>query len=248
MKTLLHDGTLEGLLTAVAEAADADEGEVELNAPEENQPALFEVSRSVEAEPKRVQRLLDEMRTGGSKRVVSRVLYAAMSERAGIGKALVGYVQQVRRLGPKADDLLTDSSVGRVHAVARAVGGEIHRLKGLVRFRELREGTLWAPVDPDANILTPLALYFRGRLPSEAWLIHDVRRRLAIRWNLHQLAWVERDALPPEDPDLSESEAAYQTFWQTYFRTIGIRERRNPRLQRQNMPVRYWKYLIEVPS
>jgi hypothetical protein len=26
-----------------------------------------------------------------------------------------------------------------------------------------------------------------------------------------------------------------------------VTERRNPRLQRQCMPARYWKYLVEVP-
>ncbi len=248
MSTLLYDGTIDGLLTAVAEGADSADAEVDLCPSRDYQPALFEASCPVEADPSRVQRLLDEVRTRGSKRTVGRVLYAAMSERGDIGRALVGYVRQVRRLGAKADDFLTDASVGRVHEVARTVGRELHRLKGLVRFRELEDGTLWAPIDPEANIVAPLALYFKGRVPSEVWLIHDVRRRLAIRWDLNDLAWVERDALPPENPDLAENEEAYQTMWRTYFRTIGIKERRNPRLQRQNMPVRYWKHLIEIPT
>jgi probable DNA metabolism protein len=36
-----------------------------------------------------------------------------------------------------------------------------------------------------------------------------------------------------------------QQLWQTFFRTIAIPERKNPRLQKSNMPAKYWKYLTE---
>jgi hypothetical protein len=59
---------------------------------------------------------------------------------------------------------------------------------------------------------------------------------------------VQQGDPPPEKPELGEDEAAYQTLWQTYFRNIAVRERRNPPLQRQCMPTRHWKYLVEVPG
>ena len=248
MSVLVHDGTMDGLLTAVAEAADAADGAVEVRAAHDWAPTLFDSPARSVADPERVQRLLEEMRARGSRRTVGRILYAAMSDRGDTGTPLAGYVRQVRRLGPRADDFLADPSVSRVQEAARAVGREVHRLKGLVRFRQLRDGPLWAPISPEAEIVSPLALYFRGRLPSDAWVLHDVRRCHAIRWDRHVLAWVEPGDLPPENPELSDCEAAYQALWQTYFRSIAVRERRNPRLQRQNMPVRYWKHLIEVPS
>ncbi|NTW94650.1 MAG: DUF4130 domain-containing protein, partial [Chlorobiaceae bacterium] len=36
-----------------------------------------------------------------------------------------------------------------------------------------------------------------------------------------------------------------QALWQTFFRTIAIPDRKNPRLQKSNMPMKYWKYLTE---
>lgn len=248
MRVLLHDGTVDGLLTAVAEAADTP-GEIpEVRSYEDRQPALFEDARRVEADPGRAGRLLDELRARGSTRVTGRVLHAAMSEQADVGNALAGYVRQVRRLGPDADDFLADPSVSRVHEAARTVGRELHRLKGLVRFRRLRDGTLWGPIGPDTNVIAPLALYFRGRMPSEAWMLHDLRRGLAIRWDGRALDWVDRDALPPDKPEPAEDETGYQALWQTYFRTIAVPERRNPRLQRQYMPARYWRHLVEAPG
>ena len=34
-------------------------------------------------------------------------------------------------------------------------------------------------------------------------------------------------------------------LWKEYFNAINIKERNNPKLHRQNLPVRYWKYLTE---
>ena len=248
MSILLCEKTFDGLLTAVAEAIDSGDEAVDLCAWDDWQPTLFADPIRIAADPQRAHRLLDDLRSRASKRVVSRILYAAMSEQEGIGTALVGYVRQVRRLGAQADDLLTDPSVRCIHKVARGVGRELHRLKGLARFRRLSDETLWAPVSPDANLVAPLALHFKGRMPSEAWLIHDVRRHLAIHWDRNELAWVDPEVLPPKNPELAEDEAACQTLWQTYFRNIAVNERRNPRLQRQHMPARYWKHLVEVPA
>ena len=43
----------------------------------------------------------------------------------------------------------------------------------------------------------------------------------------------------------TEEEKTYQKLWQTYFKNIAIKERRNLKLQRQFIPTRYWKYLTE---
>ena len=43
----------------------------------------------------------------------------------------------------------------------------------------------------------------------------------------------------------AEDEQLFQQLWRTYFKTIAIKERINPKLHRQNLPVRFWKYLTE---
>ena len=47
------------------------------------------------------------------------------------------------------------------------------------------------------------------------------------------------------DIKYSEDEEYYQKLWQGFFDNIAIKNRNNPGLQRQLMPKRYWKYLIE---
>ena len=44
---------------------------------------------------------------------------------------------------------------------------------------------------------------------------------------------------------MAEDEQLFQQLWRTYFKTIAIKERINPKLHRQNLPVRFWKYLTE---
>ena len=42
---------------------------------------------------------------------------------------------------------------------------------------------------------------------------------------------------------MDKDEKLFQQLWKTYFKAICIKERMNPRKHRQDMPVRYWKYL-----
>ena len=44
---------------------------------------------------------------------------------------------------------------------------------------------------------------------------------------------------------MDKDEKLFQQLWKTYFKAICIKERMNPRKHKQDMPVRYWKYLTE---
>ena len=69
--------------------------------------------------------------------------------------------------------------------------------------------------------------------------------------DLRRVTFDEEDNLPHlasgrlDDSLLDKDERLFQQLWQTYFKAICIKERLNPRKHRQDMPVRYWKYLTE---
>ena len=44
---------------------------------------------------------------------------------------------------------------------------------------------------------------------------------------------------------MSEDEIYFQNLWKCFYNTISIKERKNPRLQMQYMPKKYWQDLIE---
>ena len=44
---------------------------------------------------------------------------------------------------------------------------------------------------------------------------------------------------------LDEREPLFQVLWQAYFDHVNIPERKNLKLHRRHMPLRYWQYLSE---
>ena len=44
---------------------------------------------------------------------------------------------------------------------------------------------------------------------------------------------------------MDDDEKQFQILWKTYFSSIGIHERINPKRHRQHMPVRFWAYMPE---
>ena len=44
---------------------------------------------------------------------------------------------------------------------------------------------------------------------------------------------------------MDADEKLFQQMWKTYFKSIAIKERLNPKLHRQHMPARFWKYMPE---
>jgi len=95
---------------------------------------------------------------------------------AGCETAILEYVKLLLEKGPGTDNMLADDRVRRIHALSGKVGGEAHRFKGFVRFRELADKTLYSKIEPDHDILPLIAPHFRARLGSFNWVIHDGRR------------------------------------------------------------------------
>jgi hypothetical protein len=136
-----------------------------------------------------------------------------------------------------------DPAVSTVLEAAYKVNREIDRLRGLLRFSPDSEGVYIARCAPDHFVLPELADHFLRRFGETPWVIIDERRGLAL---------VRRRDMAPELVDASAlptapaEGAAWEELWRTYHRSINNEGRKNPGLQRQFMPVRYWKYLTEL--
>lgn len=94
--------------------------------------------------------------------------------------------------------------------------------------------------------------HFTDRFRDQKWLIYDVKRKYGYYYNLKEATEVSfAEELPhlftgkPAEELLAEDEKQFQRLWKAYFQSITIRERINPKLHRQNMPARFWKFLPE---
>lgn len=142
---------------------------------------------------------------------------------------------------------LADPYVRRVFELARFTANEAHYHVEFLRFRELQNGILYAPIGPKNNLITFIVPHFADRLPLENFVIHDdVRDILAVHprgrdWFLTSL----QDGMELNNHCFSRGEEEYSELFYHFFQTIAIEERRSYELQRGMLPLRYRKYMTE---
>ncbi|WP_333638375.1 TIGR03915 family putative DNA repair protein [Tissierella praeacuta] len=138
---------------------------------------------------------------------------------------------------------LSNDIVLKINSIYDKVGKEKHRMLGLARFKQLENGILYSSIEPDYNIVGLLAPHFKSRMMNENWVIHDVKRGIAVFYNKEE--WVIKDMEINSSLIVKEDEEQYQELWKAYFKSIAIQNKINPSLQKRCMPVRYWKHLVE---
>jgi probable DNA metabolism protein len=134
-----------------------------------------------------------------------------------------------------------DADVRRAQAWVQAVRRDAHKMKAFVRFRAVPgdDNAFIAWFEPEHRIVDRVAPFFARRFAGMRWAILTPYR--SAHWDGAALAFgdggVRADA-PPDD--------AREDLWRTYYAHIFNPARLNPRMMRQEMPVKYWKHLPEA--
>ena len=156
---------------------------------------------------------------------------------------ILNYLLLGFEIGNKIDHLLSNPIVLDIQKISKRVLNECHRFKGLTRFIKISNNLFYSKIHPDNNIIEYLGNHFIKRLPNENFIIHDKIRNIAFLYNTSTYIIVEAENL--EINSMSEDEIYFQNLWKCFYNTISIKERKNPRLQMQYMPKKYWQDLIE---
>ena len=156
--------------------------------------------------------------------------------------ALYKYILLGFRVGAEVDSHLQDDAVLLTHKLAAHVGKEAHLLKGFCRFAQTATGVFYAPITPVNYPLQILAEHFKKRLGNQAWIIHDKRHGLAAVYDGND--YVIKDVPKRADVILADDEL-YQELWRVFHNAIGIEARKNSKLQRQMLPLRYRENMTE---
>lgn len=239
-----YDGSYAGLLTVLQRCFAWNEVPEGIARGEALQADLFAEVVTVATDPARAGELLTAVRSRLSAQTPGNLRHAWLSEAPGVELALYRYLACGWQVGRRLDAHLARPEVAEVQRLALRVRREAHRLLGLVRFRQTDDGLFYAPLEPDHFVLPLIAGHFAARLAGQRWLIHDRRRHCGILCD--GKSWVLADLELHAEPDNSADERVWQGLWRQFFRHIVIAERRNPRQQRQCMPMKYWKYLVEM--
>ncbi len=243
MKNYIYDGSFEGLLTAIYEAYYRREVPEHILPDSHVQQSLLCENVRIETAPEKAEKVYKGIRQKISSAALRHVFYVFLSELEGIGTYIYRYLRFGWQVGKDIDRYLSDDRVFPIHDISRKVGWENHRMLGLIRFKQLRENVYYASFEPDYNITGLVAPHFARRLADQHWVIHDLRRNIAAVYN--QTQWVLTDMKLQSPLDMSDRELNFQKLWKQYFNTIAIESRKNPRLQKQYMPMRYWRHLVE---
>lgn len=143
---------------------------------------------------------------------------------------------------------LANPYVCRTFELCRNCYNEADHFRGFLRFQELENGILFARIHPMNHILPFLANHFTDRLPMENFIIYDETRKTAA---IHKSGSGYMLAEVPNANEefmnhFSSKELEYQQLWLGFFNSIAIEARKNPKLQAQNIPKRFWKDTVEL--
>lgn len=253
---LTFDGTFEGWLTAVFcvyENQWQNQSELQIVTDDDFTPSLwqqrFEVAMDSEKAERVGTKLLDLM----GKKGIKQLLWAFLSEQPDVYTAMFWLVAyQIENPKQNVWEHYTHPAVMQVSKLIKMVGRERHRMQAFVRFEHTIEGIYFARINPDFNVLPIVADHFVARYADQDWAIYDVIRGYGIFYQkdksdegLQLIDTVSEDFLQKPESLHSEQERQYQTMWQRYFTSVNIKERFNPKLHKQMLPKRYWRYLTE---
>ena len=127
--------------------------------------------------------------------------------------------------------------------LCRAIRHEAHRMLGFIRFFECAGGGLYAPFEPDNNVLSLIAPHFAKRLKNEKFILHDVKRNLVAAYDGKLLKFATVQGRPTVY--LSADQVSFSNLWKTYFDAVTIKPRLNKKVQANFLPHRYRRYMPE---
>ena len=243
MVDYLYDGTFEGFLSCIY-AHYYEEKASGIYFEENYQPNVFSGFRKIGSDEDNAFKVYDAIEKKISGADIGRVYHVFLSNDPDKENKLLKYIVLGFKAGSKVRFLHGDRTVFDVQALEHKVTREVERLSGLIRFTALRGGVLYSPIERDHDVCELLAPHFCDRLKNDPFIIHDKKRSKALiaSGGDFYISEFTFQTLPEFDGD----EKVYRGLWKKYFETIAIRERTNPRCQKNLMPVRYWKNLTEM--
>jgi probable DNA metabolism protein len=247
----LYDKTFEGFLTCVFDAYNRREFPDRMVDAGEAIP-LFTDTHEAITDTGKAQRVFRGLRKRISGSAVRMLCICYLSEIRDIELYLFRYIRKSFASAVSIEVNFADDDVLFLSQIYKKVQNEVNHIKQFVRFQKTAEGMYFAVIDPLYNVLPLCSDFFQDRYADRQWLIYDSRRNGGLFYDLEKTEWVrfehpvsslQTGNLTPEQMD--DHELVFQNLWKDYLKAITIRERKNLKLQRQFMPKRFWKYLIE---
>ncbi|WP_236668616.1 TIGR03915 family putative DNA repair protein [Hymenobacter rubidus] len=246
-----YDGTFEGLLTVLFTIYDWRAAPSSIQPEASAQVGLFAQPAHRETDEALAARVWDGLLKSMDSEARTRLYHVFLSEDADRELLIFRYVNLALRSAQDVAENYANADVRRVQRLAQQMFREKHRMEAFVRFEKTQDELFHATIEPDMDVLPLIAVHFTKRYADQRWLIYDRRRHYGLYYDLTRTDVVQFEAAAGrKTTDVSatvfdEREPLFKLLWQVYFDHVNIPERKNLKLHRRHMPLRYWKYLSE---
>ncbi|HKL80381.1 MAG TPA: TIGR03915 family putative DNA repair protein [Mobilitalea sp.] len=243
----LCEDSIDGIFTAIYVAWSSRYGHANVKIEEQSNKhnysniELFSEYITVDTDYELALKVSKSIRAKISEESYQMVCRVALSNQVGKADLIYRFLIMGFSVGAEITSHLGNEVVGKIFKINRFVNYEAHHLLGFVRFSEQDSGLLSSVIHPKNNVLSLIAPHFADRLPMERFIIFDEDRNMAV---LHMPGkpWIMAELNNYEDSvigELSYNEDEYRDLWKIFFQHIAIKERINPKLQRNNLPLRF---------
>lgn len=247
-----YDKTFEGLLCAVFEAYSLKIFPDRLTGENEPPPLFCDNVVSVATDSVksgRVWKGLEKKLTRGGLTFITMVWLSELPE---VDMLLFRYIRKAIDSPQSIELNFGDADILEVSKIWKKVSNEKCRIIQFTRFQKAADDTYFAPVEPLYNVLSLVTDHFRDRFASQKWILYDLKRDYGYYYDLSTVTEIHFEDKPAhlftgklDENLMADDEKLFQKLWKEYFKSTTIKERLNPKLHRQNLPVRFWKYLTE---
>ena len=239
----VYDGSFDGLLTAIFEAYANKEQPARIVEPQDLQYGLEQREREIctdEGKARRVEQGIISKIGHPAYRTVWTTFLSGKPEKAMV---LYRYVCACFTQGRRIYNNLAHPDVLAMQALQGPIMREVQKLLGFARFAHMENGVYYAKIAPQNSVVPLLMPHFADRFNIQPFLLHDCVHQLAgvytgTEWYLAETAGVEL-------PAYAEDEIGFKRMWKRFYDSLVIVERINPKVQRNNMPKRYWPNMVE---
>ena len=251
MTVFFYDKTFDGLLTAIFDAYTRKSFPDKLLSEDDIAPLFATEIHTVHTQTDKANRVWTALQKKISKFACNMITYAWLSELPESDELLFRYICKNFDSKQSIEMNFADADVLELKQLAQKVSQEKMRIIQFVRFQKTADDIYFAPIEPMYNVLPFTIHYFKDRFADQRWIVYDMKRNYGFHYNLHEAVEITLNSMENfadgrlKDELMAENEKLFQDLWKNYFKSITIKERINPKLHRQHMPQRYWKYLTE---
>jgi probable DNA metabolism protein len=239
----LYDGTFEGILTCIYHNYYTDKASG-IFRKDEYQSTLLGGCMDIKTDPVKATIVYEAIEKKISSYDLRRIYKVYLSNDSDKETKILKYVLLGFHKGASVSMLHSFPEVFDIQSIEKKVDVERERMLQFVRFSVMKNNILYGRIEPDNDVLELIASHFCDRYKNDPFIIHDIGRRKALI--AYQRRWYISLFDDKDVPEVSADEQNYRRLWKNYFDNIAVRERTNPRCQKNFMPVRYWKNLTEM--